>query len=117
IGKRVLLSTYVVETSVNDSTWRGIWQHQLRWARTIRVSKSRSYAGLPIMYAGLWAVIAAACGAWIPATILLGARIASALITGCLVLRSSVATALFWLAPVWDVYAFAVWLVSYASRE
>lgn len=117
LGKTVLLSTYVVETSVNDSTWRGVWQHQLRWARTIRISKASSYAGLPITHAGLWVLIAGACGTWVPALILLAARIASALITGCFVLRSSVAIAFFWLAPVWDVYAFAVWVASYVSRE
>lgn len=117
LGKRVVLSTYIVETSVNDSTWRGVWQHQVRWARTIRISKGRSYAGLPITHAGLWALIAAACGAWVPATILLTARVASALITGGLMLRSSVSTALFWLAPVWDVYAFAVWMTSYLGQE
>jgi ceramide glucosyltransferase len=65
----------------------------------------------------LWALIAAACGAWVPAIVLLALRIASALITGGLVLRSSVATALFWLAPVWDIYAFAVWTASYLSKE
>jgi ceramide glucosyltransferase len=117
LGKSVRLSTYVVETSVNDSTWGGVWRHQLRWARTIRTSKALSYAGLPIAHAGVWILIAAALGAWIPAFILLGARVACAFITGCFVLRSSVATAFFWLAPVWDVYAFAVWIASYASRE
>ncbi|MFL6353097.1 MAG: bacteriohopanetetrol glucosamine biosynthesis glycosyltransferase HpnI [Bryobacteraceae bacterium] len=117
IGKRVLLSQYVVETSVNESTWRGVWEHQLRWARTIRVSKGNSYAGLPIAHAGVWVLIAAACGAWGSAGILVTARIASALITGCFVLRSSVATVFCWLAPVWDVYAFAVWLASYMSRK
>jgi ceramide glucosyltransferase len=117
LGKSVLLSTYVVETSVNDSTWGGVWRHQLRWARTIRISKAFSYAGLPIAHAGVWVLMAAALGAWVPGLILLGARIASAFITGCFVLRSSVATAFFWVAPVWDVYAFAVWLASYTSRE
>jgi ceramide glucosyltransferase len=117
IGKSVLLSTYVVETSVNESTWRGVWHHQLRWARTICASKGLSYAGLPIAHAGMWALVAVACGAWATAAILLAARIASALITGCFVLRSSVATALCWLAPVWDVYAFGVWVASYMSRE
>jgi ceramide glucosyltransferase len=117
IGKSVLLSNYVVETSVNELTWRGVWQHQLRWARTMRISKGSSYAGLPITHAGVWVLIAIACGAWVPATILLAARIASALITGCFVLRSSIAAAFCWLAPAWDVYAFGVWVASYMSRE
>jgi ceramide glucosyltransferase len=117
IGKGVLLSTYVVETSVNELSWRGVWKHQLRWARTIRASKGSSYAGLPITHAGVWVLIAIACGAWVPATILLAARIASALITGYFVLGSSVAAAFCWLAPVWDMYAFGVWVASYISRE
>ncbi len=36
-GKRALISTYVVETSLNDANWLGVWRHQVRWARTIRV--------------------------------------------------------------------------------
>ena len=71
IGKSVLLSTYVVETSVNEASWRGVWQHQLRWARTIRLSKGNGYAGLPITHAGVWMLIALVCGAWVPATFLL----------------------------------------------
>jgi ceramide glucosyltransferase len=117
IGKSVLLSTYVVETSVNELTWRGVWEHQLRWARTIRASKGSSYTGLPITHAGVWVLIAIGCGAWVPATILLAVRFASALITGCFVLRSSVAAALCWLAPAWDVYAFCVWAASYMKRK
>ncbi len=47
LGKRAVLSTYTVETSLGEATWSGIWQHQLRWARTIRLSKGGGYAGLP----------------------------------------------------------------------
>ncbi len=117
LEKKVYLSTYAVETSVNESTWRGVWRHQLRWARTIRTSKGRGYAGLPITHAGVWALIAAGCGAWWPLAVLLATRIASALITGWFVLRSRVALVACWLTPFWDVYAFAVWVVSYFSRE
>jgi ceramide glucosyltransferase len=117
LGKKVFLSTYTVETSINESTCRGVWDHQLRWARTIRTSKGLGYAGLPITHAGVWVLIAAACGAWWPAAALLSARTASAVLTGWFVLRSRVAGTLCWLAPVWDVYAFVVWLVSYVSRQ
>ncbi len=117
LGKRALLSTYVVETSLGDSTWPGIWRHQLRWSRTIRLSKGLGYAGLPITHAGLWILIAIACGAWLPAGILAGTRILSALITDRFLLRSPAAGAFFWLAPAWDLYAFALWLTSYAGRQ
>jgi ceramide glucosyltransferase len=117
LGKRSLLSTYTVETSLGESTWASVWNHQLRWARTIRVSKGGGYAGLPITHAGLWILIAVLCGAWWPALILVCLRIGSGLATGWLVLRSPVAAGLAWLAPLWDLYAFAIWVTSYAGNE
>ncbi len=117
LGKKALLSTYTVETALNEASWRGVWQHQLRWGRTIRLSKGAGYAGLPLTHAGAWAVVAAACGAPFPLTALLVLRILSGLVTGGLVLQNSFAMAFCWLAPVWDLYAFAVWIASYSSRE
>ncbi len=116
LGKRALLSTFTVETSLAGASWTGVWNHQLRWARTIRFSKGPGYAGLPITHAGAWALAAIACGAWIPAALLLGLRWISALIAGGLVLRSQLAATLCWLAPVWDLYAFCIWVASYAGR-
>lgn len=116
LGKRALLSTYTVETSLGAATWAGIWRHQLRWARTIRASKGAGYAGLPITHAGLWIAIAILCGALAVAAILVVLRILSAAITGGAVLRSRVA-AFCWLAPLWDLYSFAVWCASYAGRQ
>jgi ceramide glucosyltransferase len=117
LGKCALLSTYTVETSLGDATWSGIWQHQLRWARTIRASKGGGYAGLPITHAGLWAAVALACGAWLPAMVLLILRVLSGGVTGGLVLQDRFAATLCWLAPVWDLYAFGVWTASYAGRS
>jgi ceramide glucosyltransferase len=116
-GKRALLSTYVVETSLGEGTWSGIWSHQLRWARTIRASKGAAHLGLPITHAGLWALLAFYLSAPIPAALLLLVRLAAALISARFVLGSSSATRFLWLAPVWDIYAFAVWCASYASRR
>ena len=116
LGKHVVLSTYVVETTLGDATWLGVWRHQLRWARTIRLSKGAGYLGLPITQAGLWIVIALLCGA-IPAALLLAAlRAISALTAGGLVLKSPVAATFCWLAPIWDLYSFAIWLTSYCGR-
>ena len=116
LGKRALLSTYTVETSLGEATWSGVWQHQLRWARTIRISKGTGYAGLPITHAGVWALAALASGAWVAAVVLWALRSISALITGGLVLRSRIAATVCWLAPVWDLYAFCIWVASYAGR-
>jgi ceramide glucosyltransferase len=116
LGKRALLSTYTVETSLGDATWLGIWQHQQRWARTIRASKG-GYLGLPVTHAGLWALFAFAVGAWPIGLALLALRIVSAFIASAFVLSSTQATAVCWLAPLWDLYSFGVWAASYAGNK
>lgn len=116
LGKRALLSTYTVETSLGDASWVGVWRHQLRWARTIRLSKGAGYAGLPITHAGVWILIALVTEAWPPMLFLLALRIVSAFLAGAFVVQSRLAATFCWLAPVWDLYAFAIWLASYAGR-
>jgi ceramide glucosyltransferase len=116
-GKRALLSTYVVETALGEATWIGGWRHQVRWARTIRASKGKGYAGLPITHAGVWMVLALACGLWVPVSALGIARIVSALVTAAFVLRAPSIALFCWLAPLWDLYSFAIWITSYAGRQ
>jgi hypothetical protein len=48
---------------------------------------------------------------------LLAARVFSGFLTGGFVLQSRFAMMFCWLAPAWDLYAFAVWIASYSSRE
>lgn len=117
LGKRAHLSEYVVETSLGDATWSGAWKHQLRWARTIKISKGAGFAGLPITHAGIWAIAALALHWWAAASLLIGFRIAAALTSGWLVIRQRRNPLASLLAPLWDVYAFAVWLWSYTSNE
>lgn len=117
LGKRALLSPYIVETSLGDSGWSGVWHHQLRWARTIRTSRSDGFAGIPITQTGPWIVLAYALGARPVALALLALRLCSAFLSSALFLRSTRIAWLAWLAPLWDCYAFAVWLASYASHD
>jgi ceramide glucosyltransferase len=116
-GKRAVISSYVVETALGNTSWVGVWRHQVRWARTIRVSKGGGYAGLPITQAGIWILIAIICGAWVPAIFVTGVRIVSALLTGGLMLRSMTAAVFCWVAPLWDLFAFCVWCASYMGSE
>lgn len=116
-GRRAVISGYVVETSLNEASWPGVWRHQVRWARTIRVSKGKGYAGLPLTHTGIWILAALLCGAWIPALLLAAARIVSALIATAFVLRAPMTAAFCWLAPIWDLYSFAIWAASYAGRQ
>jgi ceramide glucosyltransferase len=116
LGKRVVLSTYVVETTLGEATWVGVWRHQLRWARTIRLSKGGGYLGLPITQAGLWIVAAWLSGALPVAVLLAALRMLSALAAGGLVLKSPLAATFCWLTPLWDLYSFAIWFASYCGR-
>ena len=45
LGFRVEVARQVVETDLGAGTWGGVWRHQLRWARTIRVSRTGGYFG------------------------------------------------------------------------
>ncbi len=86
-----------------------MWRHQVRWARTIRVSKSGGYVGLPITYATLWAVVALALGAWQIALALLAVRMMMAIESGWFVMRSRDVLRLWWAIPLRDLYSVAVW--------
>ena len=110
LGKRSHMSEVVVETSIGDDTWSGVWQHQVRWARTIRVSRGDGYLGLPLTHAGLWIFLSILMGAWSLALCLTILRWMTALLGGVLVLRSPLARRAFWLAPLWDLWAFLVWI-------
>lgn len=116
LGKRTYLSHYTVETALGDATWRGIWQHQIRWARTIKLSKSAGYLGVPIQQAGMWMLIALLTRSGAVACGLLAIRWCSALLAA-LVFENKANLRLFWLAPIWDLYAFVVWVGSYAGNQ
>ncbi|MBM3775695.1 MAG: glycosyltransferase, partial [Acidobacteria bacterium] len=64
LGLKVALSREVVETRLTAETWRDAWRHQVRWARTVRVSRPGGYRGYLATHATLWALAAALAGAW-----------------------------------------------------
>ncbi|MEP7353443.1 MAG: glycosyltransferase, partial [Acidobacteriota bacterium] len=74
LGLKCVLSDVVVTTHLGG-TLIDVWQHQVRWARTIRVSKPGGYVGLPVTFATVWALAAAAVGLHELAAILLMARL------------------------------------------
>lgn len=116
LGKRTVLSSLVVETSLGDASWAGIWNHQLRWARTIRASKGLAYGGVFITHAGVWTLILLVAGLWPLAAILFFLRLVSAFVTTRFVLRDLRGQLFCWLAPVWDLYAFCIWFVAHLGR-
>jgi ceramide glucosyltransferase len=61
-GKRVALTDTVVESSLGAGTWSEVWKHQLRWSRTIRISRPAGYLGYGITQATFWCAVAALTG-------------------------------------------------------
>ncbi|MEQ1884244.1 MAG: glycosyltransferase [Bryobacteraceae bacterium] len=116
LGLKCVISDVIVETSMGGD-WIDVWRHQVRWARTIRVSKFGGYLGLPVTNATLWAAVAAACGRYDLAAVMLAARLAMALASGWFTMRSADVLKLIWLIPVRDLYGFAVWLTALFGRN
>lgn len=108
LGLRAELAPTVVETTLGGG-WADVWRHQLRWARTIRVSRADGYVGIPVTHAGLWALLLLLAGAPGLAALLTALRIAMAWMTGALVLGCPLAARFFWTAPLLDVASFGVW--------
>ncbi len=113
-GMKVVLARVAVETALSGRSWSEVWRHQVRWARTIRISRG-AYLGLPLANASLWAVLAFLAGASWAATGLLALRMLSGLLTGWGVLRSREALRLLPLVPLRDLWGFGVWLCGLAG--
>ncbi len=116
LGMRVELSRHAVETSLPDADWASVWRHQVRWARTIRVSRGAGYAGLPVTFATLWAAALAAAGMWWAAAAVLALRFASGA-AGAAALGDSASLRNILLLPARDVFAAAVWAAGLFGSE
>jgi ceramide glucosyltransferase len=109
LGLKCVLSDVIVDTSLGG-TWLGVWRHQVRWARTIRVSKPAGYLGLPVTNAMVWMIILGMLGRWELVAAVLVLRLGMAVTAGWGVLRSPDALLFWWLVPVRDLFGFAVWV-------
>lgn len=114
LGLPAHLSRTVVETHLGAPGFGEVWRHQIRWARTIRVSRGDGYIGLPVTHAGVWALLCLAAGLTPWAIALLLARAGMAFAAGT-VLRDQRVRLLCWLAPVWDLFAFVVWIAGWSG--
>ncbi len=108
LGLRNIISQVVVSTRLASGSWLGAWRHQVRWARTIRLSGGAGYAGLPVTYASLWAALAALFGLWWIALPLLAIRLAMAFACG-LLLQSADVWKYCYAIPLRDLCGAAVW--------
>lgn len=115
LGKHVALSDSVVETNLGAGSWKDVWKHQVRWSRTIRVSRPAGYFGYLVTQATFWCLVAAGCGYW---------RIAIAGLLVRLIAAFASMTALgdlragrVLLVPLRDLFGLGVWAAGMGGRE
>ncbi|MGC1758962.1 MAG: bacteriohopanetetrol glucosamine biosynthesis glycosyltransferase HpnI [Candidatus Cybelea sp.] len=109
-GLRVVISRYVVRTIVSDSSLATLWNHELRWHRTIRGVQPAGYAGMFLTYPVPLALLALVFGLR-PRR--LGALFVAALARIALQRVSAralgVVPASAWLVLPRDLFGIAVW--------
>lgn len=121
-GRKIVLSKAVVETFLPSYSFTEFLSHQLRWARTIRVSRPGGYAGLVITYTLPWAilcvVLARGAGwAWGLLVAALLIRVVMAVTDGVTVLHDKSVLPSLWLLPVRDLLAPMIWIGGLFGRK
>jgi len=123
-GHRIALCPVVVECWHPPMSWRGVWKHQLRWARTIRVCQPVPYFFSILSNATLWPLL------WLIASLVLSKTFYFPLIAvACLLVRMGLAQNLQrrfmqsrdnlappWLVPLKDLLQAAVWLGAFLGN-
>ena len=116
-GHHIALCPVVVECWDAPMGWRDVWQHQLRWARTIRVCQPLPYFFSILSNATLWPLL------WLIASLVFLKTFCAPLIAiACLLIRLGLAqnlqrqflqsrsdSAPFWLVPVKDLLQTIIW--------
>lgn len=121
-GGEIVLSQESVWTMYPSQTLRGFWDHQLRWARTVRLCRPLSYLGLLFTQGLPWTLLAVLfspagwmAGAYSAAYLVL--RFVMAWTVGVWGVGDEVLRRNLWLVPVRDAIYFVVWLASFGSNR
>jgi ceramide glucosyltransferase len=120
LGRRIELCPVVVECRSAPATWRDVWSHQVRWARTIRACQPAPYFFSILGNATLWPLL------WLASHPTLATATAAGV---CLLVRMCGALALagkmdgissltpLVLAPLKDLLQVVVWASAFAGRR
>jgi ceramide glucosyltransferase len=115
LGKQVVLSDTVVETNLGNGSWADVWKHQVRWSRTIRVSRPAGYFGYLVTQVTFWSILAGLLGQWPVGLVCIAIRTAAAATAMSAV--GEPADARLLLVPLRDLFGFAVWAAGMVGNE
>lgn len=121
-GGKVLLSREPVWTMYPAQTMKGFWQHQVRWARTVRMVRPASFLGLAVTHGLPWCLLAAAvapsprvAAGYLGAYLVL--RLLMAWVVGVWGIGDEVLRKKLWLVPLRDAIHFVVWIAGFVSNR
>src|SRR5437899_11568660 len=121
-GSEVVLSREPVWTMYPAQTLRSFWDHQVRWARTVRLCRPLSYLGLLFTQGLPWTLLAilVAPSNWIAVAYPFSyftLRYAMAWTVGVWGIGDEVLRRKIWIIPLRDAIHFVVWLASFGSNH
>jgi ceramide glucosyltransferase len=120
-GQRIAVCPVVVDCFDAPIGWRAAWAHQLRWARTIRVSKPAPYffsiLSNATLWPLLWAIFAPSKISFTAFVMFLFIRIANAQTLQERLGRVPGQFKYFWLVPVKDLLQFAIWASAFFGNH
>jgi ceramide glucosyltransferase len=121
-GGKIVLAREAVWTMYPAQTLGSFWDHQVRWARTVRLCRPLSYVGLIFTQGLPWALLAAfvAPAKWVAGVYLLAyliLRFAMAWTVGIWGVGDEVLRRKIWLVPLRDAVHFIIWLASFGSNH
>jgi ceramide glucosyltransferase len=117
-GQRTVLSHVVVDTSVDERSFRHLAQHGLRWLRTILVVRPGGYTLSAVTFSLPVAIIGCVLAG--------GTRLTLSLLAATVVLRLMLHLAVqteartwsrLWAVPLADALGFALWCGAFLTRE
>jgi len=118
----VRLSHYVVETAMPPIGFLGMMRHQIRWARSTRISRPMGYLGLILTYGTALALLlvlmdVASVFSLIVLGITLVIRLLMAWVIGVHWLGDKLLMRYFWLLPIRDLLSFLIWCLSWVGKR
>jgi ceramide glucosyltransferase len=123
-GMKVALAPYLVENVVDEPTLKGLFLHELRWARTIRSVRPIGYALMSITEVLPLAFLAAGLLAAVSASVLPALGLAAGGVVVRLAQHAAVRSILpatsrgrFWLIPLRDLLSLAVRVASFFGSK
>jgi len=124
-GHTVVLSGHVIDHIVNQSTFKKMWQNQLRWRVTERYCRPKGYLGMGLIFAMPFGILGLLAGGLLGHRVLGGALLAWAVINrlieafavGWVALGDRALLRKIWLYPVRDFLGFVVWCRSFTGTN